>query len=1527
MKKGLLCLLIVLCRLTSMHAQNITNAEYFVDTDPGVGNGTAVSVGTPGNIVNFTVSVPTGSYSSGFHFLAIRVKDANGKWGLYDKRGFYVSISAVNSANITAAEYFFDTDPGIGNGTSLSVGSSGAVVNFTASIPTSLSVGFHFLAIRVKDANGYWGLFDKRGFYVSSAAVNSGNITAAEYFIDSDPGIGNGTSLSVGSSGAVVNFTASIPTSLSVGFHFLAIRVKDANGYWGLFDKRGFYVSSSAVNSGNITAAEYFIDSDPGIGNGTSLSVGSSGAVVNFTASIPTSLSVGFHFLAIRVKDANGYWGLFEKRGFYVSTATANMPIITAAECFFDTDPGPGNGTALTITTPGDTIIQTFMIPDPGLILGTHYLGIRVKDANGKWGLYEYDTLTVGNSTISCPSNVTVSASAGQCTTVVNNIDPTINPPQSYTYTLTGATTGSGSGTASGQTFNAGVTTVTYTLTGSPTVNCSFTVTVNTNVVPSVSIAAAPGNTICAGTNVTFTATPTNGGTPTYQWKLNGNNVGTNSVTYQNSTLANGDVVTCVMTSSITCANPNPVTSNAITMIVNPVVTPSVSIIASPGNTICAGTNVTFTATPTNGGTPSYQWKLNGNNVGTNSATYQNSTLVNGDVVTCVMTSSLACVSSNPVTSNAITITVTPNITPTVSIAAAPGNTICAGTNVTFTATPTNGGTPTYQWKLNGNNVGTNSATYQNSTLVNGDVITCVMTSSLACANPNPVTSNSITMTVNPVVTPSVSIVASPGNTICSGTNVTFTATPTNGGTPTYQWKLNGNNVGTNSTTYQNSTLVNGDVVTCVMTSSLACVSSNPVTSNAITMTVNSTVLPAVSIVASPGNTICAGTNVTFTATPTNGGAPTYQWKLNGNNVGTNSTTYQNSTLINGDVVTCVMTSSLACANPNPVTSNAITMTVTPNVLPSVSIVASPGNTICAGTNVTFTATPTNGGTPTYQWKLNGNNVGTNSATYQNSTLVNGDLVNCVMTSSLACANPNPVTSNAITMVVNPVVTPSVSIVASPGNTICAGTNVTFTASPTNGGTPIYQWKLNGNNVGSNSTTYQNSTLANGDVITCVMTSSVVCTSINPVTSNPITMTVNPIVTPSVSIAASPGNTICPGTNVTFTATPTNGGIPAYQWKLNGNSVGTNSSTYQNSTLANGDVVTCVMTSSLVCTSINPVTSNAVTLSLNTLPAITSQPQSQTVFVGSNVTFTVVATGSGLTYQWRKGGVNIGSATGSSYTINNVAVSDAGNYDVVVSGTCSPSVTSSIAVLTVNTVTITTQPSNQSVCAGSNATFSIVANGINLTYQWQVSVGGGSFTNIAGATNTSITLNAVTVSMNTNQYRCVVSGSLNSNAATLTVNPLPIVSLNLPFDTLYLNSPVQVLSGGSPSGGIYTGNGVSSGILTPGSLALGNYTITYSYTDANGCSSFATDIFTLLPKADKVNIYPNPARDGIVNIVVSPDLIGGKAIIFDEQGQKVAELIVGGSYNTYQFNWAAGVYLINLSKGSVRVTQRFVITR
>jgi len=944
--------------------------------------------------------------------------------------------------------------------------------------------------------------------------VFSQNITKAEYFFDTDPGLGNGTSIIIPSPAETVNFSANIPTTgLNSGFHLLTMRVYDVNGRWSRSESRGFYIWTQTTNTGNITAAEYFFDSDPGPGNGIATSVGTSGSVVTFTASIPANFSTGFHFLGIRTKDSDGKWGFFDKRSFYVSGTTPDMPAITAAEYFFDHDPGQGNGTSLTINSPGYVISQNFTINIPNnLSDSTHLLTIRVKDLNGNWGLFQKTTITVTNTTVNCPSNVIVNTASGQCTSIVNNIDPVISPSGAlYTYTLTGATTGSGNGSASGLTFNAGTTTVSYALTNSPGINCSFTVTVNANVLPLVNIDAST-TTICSGNQVTFTAYPMNGGaTPSYQWKRNGNNVGGNSATYQNSNLSNNDEVKVVMTSSVGCANPQSATSNTITIAVTQTATPSVTISGS-ATAICPGTTVTFTAIPTNSGsTPFYQWKLNGNNVGTNNATYQNSSLVNGDVVSCVMTSSLTCASQPTVASNNITITVSSSVIPSVIISAT-ATTICSGQQVTFTATPSNGGnSPTYQWKLNGNNAGTNSNIYQNSSLSNNDIVSATMISSLACVLQPIVSSNNVPITVTSTVTPSVSIVAN-STALCPGSTASFTATPANGGNPSYQWKLNGNNVGINSDLYENSDLINGDQVYVIMTSSLNCVTSLTGTSNTIKMGPSQAVTPDVSITAS-ATSICPETMVTFTATSTNGGEfPVYEWKKNGEDVGTNSNVYQANELVNGDVITVLMSSWLNCVTKPTDTSNAITINVVSSVMPSISIAAS-ATTICSGQQVTFIATPANGGNnPVYEWTLNNNAVGSDSSIYQSSTLQNGDVVRVTMSSSSSCADHTPVYSNSITITAG-TITPSVSIAAS-DSAICSGTPVTFTATPSSGGdNPHYEWTVNGIEVGTNSGVYQNSALSNGDTIKVYMTSSSSCASPSLAISNKITMVVRALTT------------------------------------------------------------------------------------------------------------------------------------------------------------------------------------------------------------------------------------------------------------------------------------------------------------------------------------------------------------------------------------------------------------------------------
>lgn len=684
-------------------------------------------------------------------------------------------------------------------------------------------------------------------------------------------------------------------------------------------------------------------------------------------------------------------------------------------------------------------------------------------------------------------------------------------------------------------------------------------------------------------------------------------------------------------------------------------------------------------------------------------------------------------------------------------------NTICAGTSVTFTATPTNGGTaPSYQWQVNGVNVGTNSPTYVTSTLTTGQSVTCIMTSNLPGVLGSPATSNAIVTTVNAIP----STTAGSNSPVCSGSAINLTATAVAGGT--YAW------TGPNSytSTSQNPTIASA---TTAMTGTYSVVvTANGCSSSAsnTSVTVNATVTPSISIVAS-SNPVCIGESVTFTATPVNGGAsPSYQWKKNGVNVGTNSSVFTTSTISNGDVFTCVLTSNANCASPTTATSNSITMTINTSIVPSVSIAAS-SNPACSGSSVTFTATPTNGGTtPSYQWKLNGVNVGTNSATYVNASISNGDVVTCVMTSSSSCASPASATSNSITMTVTSPVTPSVSIALTSGsNPTCSGTSVTFTATPTNGGsTPSYQWKVNGVNAGTNAATFTTSSLSNGDVVTCVMTSSNTCVTASTGTSNAITMSITTSVTPTISISGSnSGAAICDGTNVDFSASITNGGsTPAYQWKVNGSNVGTNSAVYSNTALANGDVVTCVLTSNATCTTQSSVTSSGITMVVN--PVVTPSNSiaitngSNPICEGSSVTFTSTPVNGGATpsYQWQVNGANAGTNT-STFTTSTLVNNDVVTCVLTSNAACTttPTATSSAITMTVNPL-----PSTPTITANGTTLTSSAATG----NQWYLN---GLI--ITGATNQTYV-----ATQNGNYTVVVTEGNCGSESAITTIGDISI---------------------------------------------------------------------------------------------------------------------------------------------------------
>ncbi|NVO20035.1 MAG: hypothetical protein HXX13_10065 [Bacteroidetes bacterium] len=421
------------------------------------------------------------------------------------------------------------------------------------------------------------------------------------------------------------------------------------------------------------------------------------------------------------------------------------------------------------------------------------------------------------------------------------------------------------------------------------------------------------------------------------------------------------------------------------------------------------------------------------------------------------------------------------------------------------------------------------------------------------------------------------------------------------------------------------------------------CISPGSCATSALATIAVNPVIPASINIVESDNQVCAGTVITFTSTAVNGGvSPSYQWKVNNVATGTNSSSFS-YTPIDNDIVTCILTSNLACASGNPAISNAVTMHVNPVQDVSIGISAT-ATQVCSGTEVTFASAAINGGTsPSYQWQVNGSNTGTGTSTFTYIPL-NGDVVSCILTSNISCANGSPASSNYIAMQVSPVSEVSVGITVS-ANQVCDGAMVTFTANAVNGGpTPAYQWQVNGINSGTGSSgfTYMP---ADGDVVRCVLSSSIICSNGSPAISNAISMQVNPLQVVSVGVSAS-ASEVCAGTEVTFIATPINGGeTPSFAWQVNGLEVASGTSTYSY-VPANSDVVKCFLTSSVSCASSNPAESNSITLAVNPVSAvgISISASSNPVASGNVVTFSAVPEngGNNPTYLWQVNGLPVG---------------------------------------------------------------------------------------------------------------------------------------------------------------------------------------------------------------------------------------------------------------------------------------------
>lgn len=509
----------------------------------------------------------------------------------------------------------------------------------------------------------------------------------------------------------------------------------------------------------------------------------------------------------------------------------------------------------------------------------------------------------------------------------------------------------------------------------------------------------------------------------TYQWQIKTNGVFTDVVDGGNYSGAktselkiknvpftwNGYEYRCKIDNS-------PTYTKTFELVIKKKLVPSVAV-TSTDSVICAGTKVDFTANPVNGGLePAYKWFVDGQPINPLSNEISLYDLKDKDSVSVILTSSDACVTTPNATSNFIVMKVIPTIMPEVSISSK-DTVICEGSNATFTAHAVNGGDHAmYYWQINGVDSipGTTDSIFSKTTLKNDDIISVRLISNLTCAKPDEAFSNQIIVKTNPNVAAPVTIEASDTVT-CAGAPVTFSVVSVNNNPPvSYQWTKNGSPVGENKNSYIDSALANGDKISVTESAIGSCGSPVNVTSNEVVMNVRSSLNPTVTI-ATYNLTVCKGLPTLFLATIQNGEAPSsYQWMKNGNPVGTNQSSYVDSTLQEGDSIKVAIETKGYCSVPSVITSNSLVMHVVTMPVLNLSLVAS-ATTICNDEPVTFTASGVDS-IRVYEWIKNDVFIGApHSKTYTDSSLVNGDVIKVRATIQNQCGKVTA-SSNIITM-------------------------------------------------------------------------------------------------------------------------------------------------------------------------------------------------------------------------------------------------------------------------------------------------------------------------------------------------------------------------------------------------------------------------------------------------------------------------------------------------------------------------------
>ena len=292
-----------------------------------------------------------------------------------------VAVAALFAppAGAQCVEYFWDDDPGVGNGQVLRQFSGNSASIQTELDASTLSAGIHYLGLRALNGSQFSATY-YRQFFVPDEEEQ---ITRIEYSWDRDVVPGTGIEIPF-TPGLAVDLTQNLPTEgLTTGIHTLFLRVLSTN-HRSLTYTRSFFIAPAAYA---VNTIEYFFDTDPGVGNGNRIAASISNGQLTKSFDVDTDgLLPGVHHIGIRALT-DGTWSETRIRQFFISSDEDGY--IVHLEYFWDNDPGMGSGIPVVIT-PNQEVSADFMANMIGLTEGIHTLGLRAQSGAGFWSCTSY---------------------------------------------------------------------------------------------------------------------------------------------------------------------------------------------------------------------------------------------------------------------------------------------------------------------------------------------------------------------------------------------------------------------------------------------------------------------------------------------------------------------------------------------------------------------------------------------------------------------------------------------------------------------------------------------------------------------------------------------------------------------------------------------------------------------------------------------------------------------------------------------------------------------------------------------------------------------------------------------------------------------------------------------------------------------------------------------------------------------------------------------------------------------------------